>query len=104
MSPDMTNKAFLAVVLMAVITYLIRMLPLTLFRKEIKSNFFKSFLYYVPYAVLGALTFPGIFYSTGNTATAIAGTVVALILAYMEKGLVVVAIGGILAVFISGMI
>lgn len=95
---------FTAVLLMALVTYLPRVLPLVVFRKEIKSNYVKSFLYYVPYAVLGALTFPDIFYSTGNFATAICGTIVALILAYKDKGLVVVAIGAIITVYITGFI
>lgn len=96
--------AFTAVLLMALVTYLPRVLPLVVFRKEIKSNYVKSFLYYVPYAVLGALTFPDIFYSTGNFATALCGTIVALILAYKDKGLVVVAIGAIITVYITGFI
>ena len=53
---------------MAVVTYLICFLPLALFQRQIKSRFIKDFLYYVPYAVLSALTFPGIFYATGNMA------------------------------------
>ena len=94
--------AVIAVGIMALITYLIRMLPIVLFQKEIKSRFFQSFLYYVPYAVLASLTFPAIFTSTGDTRTALCGTVVALVLAYFEKGLVVVAVGGILAVAVTG--
>lgn len=96
--------AVIAVVLMALITYLIRMLPIVLFQKEIKSQFFRSFLYYVPYAVLASLTFPAIFTSTGDIRTAICGTVVALVLAFLEKGLVVVAVGGILAVALAGIL
>lgn len=96
-------KAFLSVIFMAGITYIIRALPITVFRKEIKSPFLKSFLYYVPYAVLASLTFPAIFSSTGNTATAVLGTVVALVLAYLEKGLVIVAAAAILAVFLGGL-
>ncbi|NLO09122.1 MAG: AzlD domain-containing protein [Clostridiales bacterium] len=95
--------AFIAVILMALVTYFPRVLPIVVFRKEIKSKYIKSFLRYVPYAVLGALTFPDIFYSTKNITTAICGTVVALFLAYKEKSLVVVAIGAILAVYISGL-
>lgn len=63
--------AFAAVLLMALVTYIPRVLPIVVFRKEIKSKYIKSFLRYVPYAVLGALTFPDIFYSTANFATAI---------------------------------
>lgn len=97
-------KPFIAVLLMALVTYLPRVLPLVLFRKEIKSTFIKSFLKYVPYAVLGALTFPDIIYSTGNYKTAIIGTMVALFLAFREKSLVVVAVGAIIAVYVSGLI
>lgn len=96
--------AFTAVILMAIVTYIPRVLPIVVFRREIKSKYIKSFLRYVPYAVLGALTFPDIFYSTKNIATAICGTIVALFLAYKEKSLVVVAIGAILTVYITGLI
>ena len=81
------------IAVMAVVTYLIRMLPFTLFRKEIKSAFFRSFLAYVPYAVLGAMTFPSIFYATSSLPSAIAGTVVALILAFFRRSLLTVALG-----------
>ena len=78
---------------MALVTYLIRMIPFTLFRKEIKSTFFRSFLAYVPYAVLGAMTFPSIFFATASLPSAIAGTVVALILAFFRRSLLTVALG-----------
>lgn len=68
------------------------MIPFTLFRKKIKSRFFQSVLYYIPYAVLSAMTFPSIFYSTGNTVTAVAGTVTAILLAYFRLPLTVVAL------------
>ena len=98
------RTAFLAIVLMAFVTYLPRVLPLAIFRREIKSKYIKSFLEYVPFAVLGALTFPDIFYSTGVLATAVCGTMVALILAYYEKGLVIVALGAIITVYAAGFI
>ena len=78
---------------MALVTYLIRMIPFTLFRKEIRSTFFRSFLAYVPYAVLGAMTFPSIFFATASRPSAIAGTVVALILAFFRRSLLTVAVG-----------
>lgn len=78
---------------MAGVTYLIRMIPFTLFRKEIKSAFFRSFLAYVPYAVLGAMTFPSIFYATASLPSAIAGTAVALVLAFCKRSLLTVALG-----------
>ncbi|MCQ2468499.1 MAG: AzlD domain-containing protein [Ruminococcus sp.] len=96
----MSIAVYIAV--MAVVTYLIRMLPFTFFNKKIKSRFFRSFLHYIPYAVLSAMTIPAIFYSTGNMYTAIAGTVVALVLAFMEKPLIVVALAGSAAAFVCG--
>ncbi len=78
---------------MAGVTYLIRMVPFTLFRKEIRSPFIRSFLAYIPYAVLGAMTFPSIFYATSSLPSAIAGTVVALALAFFRRSLLIVAIG-----------
>ena len=77
----------------AIVTYLIRMLPLTVFRREIKSRFIRSFLAYIPYAVLGAMTFPSIFFATSSLPSAIAGTVVALILAFFRRSLLTVAVG-----------
>ncbi len=100
----MIQKAFICVVLMALVTYLPRVLPIAIFRKEIKSPFVKSFLHYIPYAVLASLTFPDIFYSTGKISTALCGTIAAFFLAYKNKGLVVVAIGAILTVFLTGLI
>lgn len=97
-------KALISVIVMAAVTYMIRVFPLILFRKPINSVFIKSFLYYVPYAVLSALTFPSIFWSTGSVPTAVAGTVTAILLAYFEKSLVVVAVAAILVVYGTGMI
>ena len=98
------NKALFAVLIMALVTYIPRSLPIVVFRREIKSSYIKSFLKYVPYAVLGALTFPDIFSSTGNLVSAICGTLVALWLSYREKSLVVVASCAILTVYITGLI
>ena len=72
------------------------------FGKKIKSRFFRSFLYYIPYAVLSAMTLPAIFYSTGNIYTAIAGTAVAVALAFFEMPLIVVAIAAAGAAFVTG--
>lgn len=89
-----------AIVIMALVTYIPRVLPLTLFNKPIKSKFIRSFLYYVPYAVLAGLTFPAIFYCTSNPIAAVVGTVIALVLAYLEQSLVVVAAAAVLGIFI----
>lgn len=88
---------------MAGTTYLIRMIPFVAFRKQIRSEFLQAFLYYIPFAVLGAMTFPAIFYSTGNTLTAFIGTAVALILAFFKQSLVVVALAAVAAAFITGL-
>ncbi|MBQ7004206.1 MAG: AzlD domain-containing protein [Oscillospiraceae bacterium] len=80
------------IAVMAGVTYLIRMIPFVAFRKEITSPFFKSFLYYVPYAVLSAMTLPAIFYATGDYVTAAVGTAVALVLAYFRVPLIGVAL------------
>ena len=89
----MTWSVFLPYVLvMALVTYLIRVLPLAAFRRRIKSRFIRSFLYYVPYAVLSAMTFPAMLYATGSLPSACAAMVVALILAWREKSLLTVAL------------
>ncbi|MCM1505725.1 MAG: AzlD domain-containing protein [Ruminococcus flavefaciens] len=93
----------LYITVMAVVTYLIRMIPFTFFRKKIKSRFFRSFLYYIPYAVLSAMTIPAIFYSTGNIITAIAGTVTAFVLSYFNLPLIVVALSATAVAFIAGL-
>ncbi len=87
-------------IVMAVVTYLIRMLPLTLLRKPIKSRFIRSFLHYVPYAVLTAMTIPDILYSTGYVPggdvtplwCALCGLLTACFFAWRNKGLLTVAI------------
>lgn len=99
-----TKKAVIAVLLMAAVTYIPRALPIAIFRRKIKSVYMQSFLHYVPFAVLGALTFPDVFYSTGNILTATAGTIVAIILAYFNKNLMTVAAGAMLAVFFTSLI
>ncbi len=92
------------IAVMAVVTYFIRALPFAFFRKKIKSKFIKSFLYYVPYAVLSAMTIPAIFYSTGNIYTSLAGTATALVLAYFNLPLIVVSLAAALTAFLTGFI
>ncbi|MDK2878552.1 MAG: hypothetical protein PWR06_1268 [Thermoanaerobacteraceae bacterium] len=98
------SKTLTAVFLMAVVTYIPRVLPIAVFKKKLKSRFFRSFLYYVPYAVLGAMTFPSILYSTGNLYSSAIGMSAALVLAYYEQGLMKVAVGAILTVYICGLL
>ena len=86
---------------MAAVTYLIRMLPFVVFRKPIRNRFIKSFLYYVPYAVLGAMTFPAILYSTSHLASAAVGLAVSVILAWFGRGLLTVAVSACVAVYLA---
>lgn len=89
---------------MAGITYLIRMVPLVLVKKKIKNKYVLSFLYYIPYAVLSVMTFPAIFYSTSSVTSAVVGTAIALIVAFMNKSMVIVAALSSLGVFITELI
>ena len=88
----------------AIVTYLIRMLPMTLFRREIRSRFIRSFLTYVPFAVLGAMTFPDVFYSTGDIRTAICGVCVAVLLAWHGRSLLTVAVAACAAVALAQLV
>ena len=97
-------KALISVLVMAIVTYIPRVFPLVIFRRPINNVYIKSFLFYVPYAVLAALTFPSIFWSTGSVASAVIGTAVAMLLAYFEKSLVVVAVAAIVVVYCSEML
>lgn len=96
----MNHNIYIYIFVMAAVTYLIRMLPLALSRKEITSPFIKSFLYYVPYACLAAMTFPAIISATDSVISAAVGFVVALFVAYKEKSLLTVALFACAAVFI----
>lgn len=96
----MDHNIYIYIIVMAGVTYLIRALPLTLIRQEIKSPFLRSFIFYVPYATLAAMTFPSILYSTGTIISAVAGFAAAIILAFKNKSLVIVAVGACAAVFL----
>lgn len=89
----------LCVLIMSLVTYIPRALPLAFFKKKIENNFIKSFLFYVPYAVLAALTFPAIFFFIDSLIIAIIGTCVALTLAFFRQKLIVVALISVLVVF-----
>lgn len=92
------------IAVMAITTYLIRVIPFAAVRGKIKSPFINSVLYYIPYAVLSAMTFPAIFYATGNTVTSIVGTVIALVMAYFDLPLIVVALSSSAGAFITALI
>ena len=94
------TRILIGVAIMAIVTYIPRMLPLAIFRKKIKSRFIRSFLAYVPYGVLAAMTFPEIQYSTSNMISAVAGLLVALVLSYFGRGLLTVALSSTAVVFV----
>lgn len=100
----MTVSIAAYIIVMAGVTYLIRMLPFVIFRKKIQSRFVKDFLYYVPYAVLGAMTIPAVFFSTGNVISAVIGLAAALVLAFKGKGLLPVAAAGCVAAFVTELV
>ncbi|NLW12541.1 MAG: AzlD domain-containing protein [Clostridiaceae bacterium] len=89
-----------AIIVMTVVTWLPRMLPLMLVRRRIENIFIRSFLFYVPYAVLAAMTIPAIFFATSSIWSALAGLIVALILGWNRRSLLTVALGASVAVFI----
>jgi branched-subunit amino acid transport protein len=99
-----TLEICLYILVMAGVTYLIRMTPLVLFRKKIKNRFIRSLLHYLPYAVLSAMVIPGVFSSTGSLATASVGLAVACLLAFLDRSLIVVALGASAAAYITGLI
>ena len=92
---------YLYIFTMALTTYLIRMLPLTIFRKPIKSRFLRSFLHYVPYACLTAMTFPAILTSTATIVSGAAALIIAVVLAYRGKSLLTVSLAASAAVMVT---
>ena len=96
----MKGNIYIYILVMALVTYTIRLLPFTLIRKEIKNIYIKSFLHYVPYVSLAVMTFPEILNVEGNKFPRIAGFIVALILAYRGGSLFRVAFVSCTVVFI----
>jgi len=97
-------KLAAAMIIMAVVTYIIRLLPLTFFRKKIRNPYIKAFLNFVPFAVLGAMTIPDVFSSTGGVASAATGVAVAFVLAYKGKGLLTVSLISCAVVYLVNLI
>lgn len=95
-----SKNFFIYLLVMAGVTYLVRMIPLVLVKKKINNKFVLSFLHYIPYAVLSVMTIPAIFYSTSYKISALLGFFVAVILSYFGRSLVVVAAFSCVAVFL----
>ncbi len=96
----MQNNIYIYIVIMAGVTYLIRVLPLTLIKKEIKNKTIRSFLYYVPYVTLAVMTFPAILEATESTYAAAGAFIVALVLAWFGKSLLQVSVAACVVCFI----
>ena len=94
------NNIYVYMLIMALVTYLIRMLPLALIKKKITNRFFKSFLYYVPFVTLAVMTFPAILSATESVWSAIAAFSVSMIIAYAGGGLPIVATVACAVVFV----
>lgn len=97
----MEHNIYIYMLIMAGVTYLIRVLPLTLIRKEIKSTFIRSFLYYVPYVTLSVMTFPAIIEATQNPVAAAIAFIVAILLAWFGRSLFQVSVIACIVVFVT---
>ena len=94
------SNAFGYIAVMALVTYLVRMIPLVLLEKEITNTWVKSFLYYVPYVTLAVMTFPAILEATDSPASGAAALAAAVLLAYRGKSLIQVAAAACAVVFV----
>jgi branched-subunit amino acid transport protein len=102
---QLDNKVFIPLlIVMALTTYLVRMIPFVLFRKKLEKPAVKAFFDYIPYTVLSAMTFPAILYATGSYISALIGFAVSLVLGFFEKSLLTVAIGACVASLVSGVV
>lgn len=90
---------FLAILIMAIVTYIPRAIPISFMKHEIKNKYVKSFLFYVPYAVIAALIFPSILYVTDNMIIASIGAFIALALSFFRQKLIVVALASVVLVY-----
>ncbi len=99
------NNFYIYLAVMFAVTYLIRVLPLLLINKQIENRFIRSFLAYIPYTVLGAMTFPAIFHAVGtNPVCGISAAVVGVVLAFLKRGLCTVAAGTAIAAYLTMLI
>lgn len=96
----MSHNIYLYIFVMAGVTYLIRLLPLTFIRKEIKNTFIRSFLYYVPYVTLSVMTFPAILSATDSLWSALSGFIAAIFVAWKGGSLIKVSAVACIAVFL----
>jgi len=100
----MSENLYLYILVMAGVTYLIRLIPLTLFKRDISNVYIKTFLHYVPFVTLAVMTFPAILDTTANRWSALGGFIIAIILAYQGNSLVKVSAAACIAVFLIELI
>ncbi len=96
----MKNNIYIYIIIMAAVTYLIRVIPLTLIRKKITNKTLRSFLYYVPYVTLAVMTFPAILEATNSVWSGLAALLTGILLAYFGVSLFTVAVSSCVIVFI----
>ncbi len=97
----MTHNIYLYIAIVAIVTYLVRVLPLTLIRREIRNRFIRSFLFYVPYVTLAAMTFPAIVNATHSIWSGIAALAVGVVVAWVSGNLFLVASSACAVVFVA---
>ncbi len=94
------HNVYLYILIMAAVSYLIRVLPLTLIRKEIRNQTIRSFLFYVPYVTLAVMTFPAILDATASRWSGLFALIIGILLAWFGRSLFQVAVFSCLAVFL----
>lgn len=100
----MKNNVYIYIFVMAGVTYLVRLLPLTILRREIKNRFIRSFLYYMPYVTLSVMTFPAILGATGSVISSGIGLAAALVIAWVDGNLFKVSLGACAAALVSQLV
>lgn len=93
------ERLLLIIFLMAIVTYLPRLIPITLLTDKKLSPFVRTFLHYIPFAALGALIFPQVIYSTGNIKSSIVGCIISVVCAFFKLNVIIVVFGGIIGVW-----
>lgn len=96
----MSNNVYIYIGIMALVTYLMRVLPMTIFRKEIKNKTIRSFLYYVPYVTLTVMTFPAILETTGSVWSGLAALIIGVLIAWKGGSLLIVSVASCVVVFL----
>lgn len=95
------HSIFLYIAVMAGVTYLMRMLPFTLFRRKITSRFLQDLLYYIPYAVLSAMAIPASFYATDHPLSAAVGVMIAIVFSFFGRSLLTVSVAGVVGTYLT---